>query len=201
MDRAMPNVGRPRIASVRFSPPRRARSEARLREGAVVLISASVARAGGPPSMPGHRHDTGRYRRPGGGQPMDRPHEKGATMPTPTFQTTRLCRGRHASPSEGACVMELASMLAGERFTDHPRAVCPVIATVLRAYNDGIDDERREDLYTYAAAAVGTRERGLRRARAERFGEFFSCPTLRWWGSRLRKLALTALEYARDDDD
>jgi hypothetical protein len=132
---------------------------------------------------------------------MDMPEEKGAIMPTPTFQTTRLCRGRHASPSEGACVMELASMLAGERFSDHPRAVCPVIATVLRAYNDGIDDERREDLYTYAAAVVGTRERGLRRARAERFGEFFGCPTLRWWGSGLRKLAFTALEYARDADD
>jgi hypothetical protein len=39
--------------------------------------------------------------------------------------------------------MELSSMLAGEPFTDHPVAVCPVIGALLRTYNDTIDDERR----------------------------------------------------------
>jgi hypothetical protein len=34
-------------------------------------------------------------------------------------------RGQHANPERGVCVMELASMLAGEPFTDHPRSVCP----------------------------------------------------------------------------
>jgi hypothetical protein len=53
--------------------------------------------------------------------------------------------------------MELASMLAGERFSDHPDAVCPVIASLLRTYNDMLPDGRRQDLYRYAAAAVGTR--------------------------------------------
>jgi len=37
-----------------------------------------------------------------------------------THQTIRLSRGKHSSPEEGACVMELASMLAGEPFSDHP---------------------------------------------------------------------------------
>lgn len=54
--------------------------------------------------------------------------------------------------------MELASMISGEPFTDHPRSVCPVIASFLRAYNDAIDDRRRQDLYRFAALAVGTRE-------------------------------------------
>jgi len=53
--------------------------------------------------------------------------------------------------------MELASMLAHEPFSDHPSAVCPVIGEFLRTYNDVVDDERRQDLYAYAAAVVGTR--------------------------------------------
>ena len=53
--------------------------------------------------------------------------------------------------------MELASMLAGEPFSDRPRCVDPVIAAFLRTYNDGIDDKRRQELYPIAAAAVGTR--------------------------------------------
>jgi hypothetical protein len=64
--------------------------------------------------------------------------------------------------------MELASMLAGERFSDHPRSVCPVIAAFMRSYNDQVDDRRRQDLYDYAAQSVGTRgNRHTRRARAE----------------------------------
>jgi hypothetical protein len=53
--------------------------------------------------------------------------------------------------------MELASMLAGERFGDRPPSVCPVIGAILRAYNDNVDDRRRQDLYRFAADAVDTR--------------------------------------------
>jgi hypothetical protein len=72
-------------------------------------------------------------------------------------QTIRLSKGKHASPTEGACVMELSSMLAGEPFSDRPASVCPVIAGFMRAYNDRVDDERRQDLYRYAAEVVGSR--------------------------------------------
>ena len=74
-----------------------------------------------------------------------------------SHQNIRLSRGRHSSPEHGVCVMELASMLAGERFTDHPKTVSPSIAAFLRAYNDRVDDERRQDLYALASACVGTR--------------------------------------------
>jgi hypothetical protein len=73
-----------------------------------------------------------------------------------THQTVRLKRGAHRNPDDGACVMELASMLSGEGFSDQPRTVCPVIAGFLRAYNDILDDERRQDLYPVASAVVGT---------------------------------------------
>ena len=76
---------------------------------------------------------------------------------TPTHQTVRLERGRHSSPADGACVMELASMLAGEPFTDRPRAVCPVIGEFLRTYNDALPPPQLDDLYEYAARVVGTR--------------------------------------------
>lgn len=48
-------------------------------------------------------------------------------------------------------------MLAGEPFSDHPHSVCPVIAALLRRYNDSLDDHRRQDLYPYAAKVVGSR--------------------------------------------
>jgi hypothetical protein len=77
-------------------------------------------------------------------------------MPPISYQTIKLSRGRHSSPEHGACVMELASMLAGESFSDHPRCVSRPIASFLRGYNDLLDDQRRGDLYRYAAQTVGT---------------------------------------------
>jgi hypothetical protein len=53
--------------------------------------------------------------------------------------------------------MELASILAGERFSDRPKSVCPLIGAILRTFNDHIGDDRRQDLYRFAAQAVGTR--------------------------------------------
>lgn len=73
-----------------------------------------------------------------------------------SHQTVRLGKGRHSSLEHGACVMELASLLAGERFSDHPRSVCRLIGAFLRGYNDMIDDDRRQDLYACAASVVGT---------------------------------------------
>ncbi|MBV9804981.1 MAG: hypothetical protein JO130_17405 [Solirubrobacterales bacterium] len=77
-------------------------------------------------------------------------------MPPISHQTVKLSRGRHSSPEHGACVMELASMLAGESFSDHPRSVSRPIASFLRGYNDLLDDRRRVDLYRFAAQAVDT---------------------------------------------
>jgi len=90
----------------------------------------------------------------------------------PSHQTVRLARGKHDTPADGACVLELASMLAGEPFGDQPRSVSPVIAAYLRTYNDGADDVSRQALYGAAARVVGT-SAGLEveRARARRCAE------------------------------
>lgn len=74
----------------------------------------------------------------------------------PTFQTVTLSRGRHADPSEGVCVAELVSMLAGEPFSDRPPTACPAVMSFLRGYNDAIDDRRRQDLFAVAASLVGS---------------------------------------------
>jgi hypothetical protein len=85
-----------------------------------------------------------------------------------SYQTIKLSKGKHSSAEDGACVMELASMLAGESFTDHPASVCPVIGSFLRAYNDSVDDARRQDLYAYASMVVGSRTSAdVQRTRAE----------------------------------
>lgn len=90
-------------------------------------------------------------------------------MSSATHQTVKLSKGKHISPQDGACVMEMASMLAGEPFSDHPRCACPVIGSFLRAYNDSIDDARRQDLYAYASQIVGSRaSAAVARARGER---------------------------------
>ena len=102
-----------------------------------------------------------------------------------TYQTIKLSKGKHASPEDGACVMELASMLAGEPFSDHPASACPVIGSFLRAYNDSIDDDRRQDLYALAARVVGSRNSiSIQRARADRLAEWAFEMQRRHWTSR-----------------
>jgi hypothetical protein len=96
-------------------------------------------------------------------------------MSTVSYQTIKLSSGKHTSPDEGACVMELASMLAGEPFTDHPVSVCPVIGSFLRAYNDSIDNRRRQDLYRYASMVVGSRSSAdVQRRRVARLAQWRS---------------------------
>ena len=111
-----------------------------------------------------------------------------------THQTIRLSRGKHSSPEEGACVMELASMLAGEPFSDHPVSACPVIGSFLRVYNDSIDAERRQDLYAYAAKVVGSRgSEELQQVRAKRLNAWISDRKPRRWTRFLFPAFLPAL--------
>jgi hypothetical protein len=89
------------------------------------------------------------------------------------YQTIKLSKGKHTDPEDGACVMELASMLADEPFTDHPASVCPVIGSFLRSYNDSIDSARRQALYEYASKVVGSRaDAKTQQKRAARLAEW-----------------------------
>ncbi len=69
----------------------------------------------------------------------------------------RLAAGSHSSPRDGVCVVELASLLAGERFSDRPTCVCKVIGGYLRSLNDRLSHAERQRLLPYAERAVGSR--------------------------------------------
>ena len=68
-----------------------------------------------------------------------------------------LSAGRHRSPKRGACFMEFASFLAGERWSDHPRCTDPTLAALARAVNDTIGDERRSELVPDIPRVIGLR--------------------------------------------
>jgi hypothetical protein len=69
----------------------------------------------------------------------------------------RLSDGGHSSPREGVCVVELASLIAQEEFSDRPRCVCPVIGAFLRGWNDRAPYAERQRLSPYAERIVGSR--------------------------------------------
>lgn len=66
-----------------------------------------------------------------------------------------LSRGRHHDPREGGCFMEVASWLAGERWSDHPSCTHPLLAQVAREVNDHSSDEGRRALASMIPAVVG----------------------------------------------
>lgn len=118
---------------------------------------------------------------------------------TVSHQTVRLQRGKHSDPEEGVCVMELVSMLAGEEFTDHPQSACPVIGTFLRTYNDAVDEDRRQDLYAYAAEVVGTRaNRQVEVRRARLCRDWLASLDAGSGGRKIRNVFLTLRSSRRD---
>jgi hypothetical protein len=68
-----------------------------------------------------------------------------------------LSRGRHRSPRRGACFMEFASYLAGERWSDHPSCTHPLLAQLARRVNDLIGDAERQHLVPLIPLVVGRR--------------------------------------------
>ena len=68
-----------------------------------------------------------------------------------------LSRGSHRSPRRGACFMEFASFLAGERWSDHPSCTHPLLAQLARQVNDQISDADRQQLVPLIPIAVGRR--------------------------------------------
>jgi hypothetical protein len=80
---------------------------------------------------------------------------------TPDFVPI-LSRGRHRRPSKGACFMELASFLAGEKWSDHPRCTHPLLGTLARAVNDQTSDAARGRLAGLIPEVIGLTSDDLR---------------------------------------
>ena len=66
-----------------------------------------------------------------------------------------LSRGKHRNPRRGACFMELASFLAGERWSDHPACTHPLLAELARNVNDRTSDGDRPLLAPLIPSVVG----------------------------------------------
>jgi hypothetical protein len=66
-----------------------------------------------------------------------------------------LSRGKHRNPRKGACFMELASVLAGERWSDHPACTHPLLAAVARHVNDHTSDAGRPRLAGLIPSVIG----------------------------------------------
>jgi hypothetical protein len=75
-------------------------------------------------------------------------HQPPALLPT-------LSRGKHRSPRKGACFMEFASLLAGERWSDHPACTHPLLAAVARHVNDYTSDVGRSRLAELVPSVIG----------------------------------------------
>ena len=66
-----------------------------------------------------------------------------------------LSAGRHRNPRKGACFMEMASFLAGERWSDHPQCTHPLLASMARLVNDALTDEERRRITMLVPEVVG----------------------------------------------
>jgi hypothetical protein len=66
-----------------------------------------------------------------------------------------LSPGRHRSPLRGACFMEFASYLAGERWSDHPACTHGTLAHLARMVNDRTSEAGRARLTPLIPTVVG----------------------------------------------
>ncbi len=66
-----------------------------------------------------------------------------------------LGRGKHRNPRKGACFMELASYLAGERWSDSPACTHRLLAHMARLVNDFTDDAARPRLAILIPSVIG----------------------------------------------
>ncbi|CAL9651920.1 hypothetical protein SUDANB108_06667 [Streptomyces sp. enrichment culture] len=83
-----------------------------------------------------------------------RPGPPGGTVPDGLPLPGRFA---HLHPDDGACLMEAASLLSGDRFTDDPAGTHPVLAALARAVDDSVGDTTRLALWPLAAELADAR--------------------------------------------
>ena len=95
---------------------------------------------------------------------------------------TKLYSGSH-DPNGKMCAMEAVAYVAGEPWSDHPECACPVIATFMRDWNDGLSDEDRDRLLLpLIPRLVGTKgSKKLEARRATMSGDWYVRVQLPAW--------------------
>jgi len=64
--------------------------------------------------------------------------------------------GRHSRAEVGMSVLEAVTVVSNEKFSDSPRTVSKVIEAFLRAWNDALEDEQRQDLKPYIRKVINS---------------------------------------------
>ncbi len=77
--------------------------------------------------------------------------------------------GAHEDLNDGACVMELVSFMAGEKWSDNPECSCPVLAAFARRINDRMNDEYRQKLKPLIPKLLNSVDNQKRKVRREFF--------------------------------
>ncbi len=105
-----------------------------------------------------------------------------------------LSSGKHSNIDHGACVMEMVSYLANERWSDHPQCASPSITSLAIWIKDNGDQEHRDVLKTMAPKIVNTKDWKKEPARAKIYAEF-----AQWASDRAREWAKHTkhTEYAK----
>ena len=73
--------------------------------------------------------------------------------------------GAHESREDGMCLLEAAAWWAGERHSDYPACVSPVLAAYGRMLNDCLPADRRQQLRPFIPLLPGTAGDGRDQAR------------------------------------
>jgi hypothetical protein len=116
-----------------------------------------------------------------------------------------LKSGNHNSREQGVCVMEAVAWYAGEKHTDRPSCVCPVLGQYGRSINDSMDSDTRQKLKRLVPSLVvkgqSDRELMLRRAFfiAEKACTVFAAAALRDAGLPDEAVKLEAIRVTDAD--
>lgn len=111
----------------------------------------------------------------------------------------RLGAGRHRTPRRGACFMEFASFLAGERWSDHPVCTDPVLAALARAVNDLVSDARRQELLHDVPRVIGLTGSGADTLRVAASAAISALPVSSMHRQHALAVGLRAVLAALDD--
>src|SRR5262245_29558513 len=81
--------------------------------------------------------------------------------PRSLLHTFPIRAGAHARRADGMCAMEMVAYLAGEDHDDGPACACPVLAAIVRAFNDALpsDEQRSRWLRQRIPRLVNSRRR------------------------------------------
>lgn len=104
-----------------------------------------------------------------------------------------IFHGGHADRSQGTCVMEMVSYLAGMPHSDHPVCTSEYITGQMIYFNDQLDDQQRQALRAIIPAIMGTADHcGIRWEKTEK-GTVANYQGVE--DRHIPKRALTALEH------